>query len=441
MGGRIDRPSTRRFWAGTALSLAVAAGCTGPAPLRPVGPSGVVVVNEVVEWTSGTPTLGIVRYGRTPGAHDVVAYPYAADREDRSATTAHRVPLLSAAAGDTLYLVAIDVSEDGRMTAGAEMRTVVGTSPQPACLRWTMIDVGFGDSHLLTMPATGRRVLVDAGERRDAANVLSYLADAGVQRLDAVIATHVHVDHIGGLVGEPGTTLDGVLGAFEVGAFLEGPNHSGQRAAYDELLATVAARGLSRATIETGDTDADNPALDWDPGVHVEVLNAGYGRSIGGDTESDWINNDSVVLRIRFGQVEWILGGDAEAPVQARLLASGPPLDSEILKVHHHGVADASEPAYLNAVRPRVGLIPISTDESFSGTLPSGTVLQRLRDRRIDVYASDRAEALGVSVRPGFGYNVTVVTDGLSYEVQVEPSSSRHWAPEDFAAATRRIAP
>jgi len=383
--------------------------------------------------------MAIVRWGRRPGVYECVAYPAARDREDRLATTRHRVPLLSAAVGDTVYFQAIDVTASGHMTPAAEIRAVVSgavsTGPR---LRWTMIDVGFGDAHLLTMPGSGRRVLIDAGERRDAANVMGFLAAAGVGHLDVVLATHVHADHIGGMVGEPGAVDDGVLGAWSVGEYVEGPAPSGERAAHDELLATIAARGLPRRFVSPGDTQAGNPALAWDPEVRVEALNAGGGRAIGGETESDWINNDSVVLRVGYGDVDLVLGGDAEAPVQARMLAAGRALESEVLKVHHHGVDDASEPAYLSAVRPRVGLIPIATEESFSGTLPAGVVLSRLRERAIDVYASDRAEPLGLIPTPGVGYNVTVVTDGNSYEVRLERSASVHWPPE---AAERRVVP
>jgi beta-lactamase superfamily II metal-dependent hydrolase len=177
--------------------------------------------------------------------------------------------------------------------------------------------------------------------------------------------------------------------------------------------------------------------------VRVEVLNAGDGHAAGGDTEADWINNDSIVLRVGYGDVEFLLGGDAESPAQSRMLGAGRPLESEVLKIHHHGVDDASEPAYLDAVRPRVGLIPITTDESWYGTLPSSVVLGRLRDRVIDIYASDRAEPLGIAAVPNRGWHVTVTTDGVSYEVSLVRSASIHWPPEGTStpAGEGRIAP
>jgi competence protein ComEC len=184
--------------------------------------------------------------------------------------------------------------------------------------------------------------------------------------------------------------------------------------------------------IAAGESDATNPALRWDSEVEVAALNAGGGRAIGGDTESDWINNDSIVLRLSYGDVDLLMGGDAEAPVESRLITLGVPLESEVLKVHHHGVNDASTPAFLGAVAPRVGMIPIATIESYDGTLPSSAVLERLRQRRVHVYASDRAEALNLVATGDGGYHVTVRTDGRSYEVYVQPSQSRHY-PGDAA--------
>jgi beta-lactamase superfamily II metal-dependent hydrolase len=367
----------------------------------------------------------------------VVAYPAAAERVDRQLVTHHRVPLLGVGAGETVHLQLLDEPSGGGTTVSREYSfTFTNATDQRPVLRWTMIDVGFGDSHLLTMPGTNQRILIDAGERRDWVNVNRYLSDAAITRLDAVVATHIHADHIGGMIGDPSTSNDGVLGAYPVDAFLEGPAPSASRDAYDELLALLALRGIARRTILSGDSEASNPALAWDPDVHVRALNAGGGKALGGDDDDDWINNDSVVLRIGFGDVELVLGGDAEGPAENRILGSGYPLDSEVLKIHHHGVNDASSAAYLDGVNPRVGLIPITSYESFSGTLPTTAVLGRMHERHVHVYASDRAEPLGIALTGDRGINITLVTDGASYQVEIAPSASIHTPGAPPAPAT-----
>ena len=433
-GRRAAPRRARALRAALGAGLALLAGCTQPAPLAPLVVSGPALEGRTLSWTTSQPALGEVRWGRHAGQLDHVAYPEA-PTADRAYTTEHAAALLSVATGDSVYVQVAARAANAAIVVGAIQGFRAGGLPATApLLTWTMIDVGWGDSHLLTMPTTRERVLIDAGERRDALNVERFLGDAGVARLDAVVATHIHEDHIGGMVGESYVPDDGVLAAVPVGELVEASAVSAHRSAYDELVALCVGRGIPRVAVLRGATDATSPGLAWDPSVHVAILNAGGGRATGGDTESDWINNDSIVMRLTYGSVSLVLGGDAESPVEALLLQSGAALDASLLKVHHHGSANASDVGYLAAVRPRAALIPIATYESTGGTLPSTIVLQRLRDLGADLYASDRAEPLGIRYSGDAGQNVTVITDGRSYEVAVAPSASRHWPPDVVSA-------
>ena len=420
----------RALLAALGAGLALLAGCTQPAPLAPLVVSGPVLEGRTLSWTSTQPSLGEVRWGRHAALLDHVAYPEA-PTPDRAFTLEHSAALLSLASGESVYVQVAARGANAATVVGTIQGFRAGSLPVTApLLAWTMIDVGWGDSHLLTMPHTREHVLIDAGERRDAVNVERFLADVGVARLDAVVATHIHEDHIGGMVGESYVPDDGVMAAVPVGELVEGSAVSAHRSAYDELVALCAGRGIPRVAVTRGATDVTSPALVWDPSVHVAILNAGGGRAIGGDTESDWINNDSIVMRLTYGNVSLMLGGDAESPVEALMLQSGATMEASLLKVHHHGSANASDADYLAAVHPRVALIPMVTYESSGGTLPSTIVLQRLRDQGTDIFASDRAEPLGIRYNGDAGQNVTVITDGRSYEVAVAPSASRHWAPD-----------
>jgi beta-lactamase superfamily II metal-dependent hydrolase len=418
------------------LLAAALAGCSAPGPLAPQSISAVRLEGRAVTWTTAQPALGTVRWGTVRSHYDRVAYPDAA--VEREPVRTHRVTLLGAAAGESVFVQALARGTDGTITAGASAAFLMTTAaPAGPRLVWTMIDVGFGDAHLLTMPAGGFRVLIDAGERRDAVNVARFLDDSGIGRLDAVLATHAHEDHIGGLVGSSAVPTDGVLERFEIALMLEGPPPSAYRPAHAEMVSVSTARGIPRAALQSGDDDASTDALAWDPEVRVRILHAGGGRALGGDSESDWINNDSVVLRIVFGDVAMSLGGDAESPATSAVIASGATLTASLLKVHHHGAADASDAVWLDAVRPRAGLIPILSYEATAGSLPSSVVLERLRERNVDVYALDRAEPLDLRLHGDAGQNVTVTTDGVRYEIRVAPSASIHWAPAAPALSER----
>ena len=417
--------------AGAALAVGLAAalsGCSEPAPVR-LPEQGLVSKGREIVWTTDEAAMGVVRYGFRSGEYDRVAYPSAADREDKTFTTEHRVRLLSYRPDTPIYFQLMNTTPDFQTKVAPEDTVLSGDAAFDADpLVWTMIDVGWGDAHLVEMPTTGRRILVDAGERRDWENVRRYFEDEQLSSVDVAMATHIHADHIGGMIGNRGTEDDGVLGALDVGLFLDSANKSASRSAYGEALGLCRDRGIPVDTLYWGDTSDTREVLRWDPAVRVEVWNSGDGADHDFDPENQgkMLNNDSILLRISYGEFDFVMGGDAEfaaeQAVQSRADLEDADLESEVLKVHHHGRDDASSRSFLDRVDGRVGLIPTVRLE-----LPyQGTTIRRLQERFMDVYASDLAVPLDIDITDDSGIHVRVTTDGRYYEVRAIPSRSFH---------------
>ena len=409
--------------------LILAAGCSSkdgvvaPPSLPPPLPSSVTKVDNLIRWNTDVEARGCVRYGFAPGVFDHMAYPAAAGRRDRELRRDHEVALLDLRAGERVYLQTVNEAPN-RPTGYSEIGSfAVDTAPELPLLTATMIHIGFGDSHLITLP-NGRRVLMDGGERDAASAVAAYLDGHGVEALDAVLSTHVHIDHMGGLVGEFGDTSDGIL-ARAPAVFFDSPEKSWSRGAYDEALLTADQAGVRRVLLERGQTNATNPDLDWDARVQVKVLSSGrlpnYAPSE--SRENDDINNDSIVLKWTYGDVDFIIGGDAESAAEASMIQAFPAaeLEVEYYKAHHHGLPDASTSGWLGMLKPRVGFIP-NTQLIWDGDLAEAIerTSNGLAALGAHVYVIDDAPSLGRRRGSGAQYNITFATDGTSYEVRLE---------------------
>jgi beta-lactamase superfamily II metal-dependent hydrolase len=449
--------NARLRWRGAALGAAVAAatvgallhGCTPkrgavepPPPSSSSLPAGVTVTGNTVRWRTEAASAGSVRYGFEPDDLDHMAYPVAAGRRDREMRLDHEVPLLDLRPG-RVYLQTVNESAGAPPAVSAvgdfDAAAVPGSDPLTA----TMIHIGFGDSHLLTMP-NGKHILVDGGERAAARSVAEFLHQHGVTALDAAMATHVHIDHLGGLVGESASTADGILAEFAPRVCFDSPQKSWDRAAYHEELATLAAAAIPVVVLERGDSSDDTPELAWDPRVHVVVLSSGRlpGYSPIAPRANTDINNDSIVLELSYGDVDLVIGGDAEAAAEASILDAirggrlRARLDVEYYKVHHHGLPDATTATWVAALVPRVAFVP-NSQQSWDGALASAIAqtTRRLTDAGADVYVVDDAPSLGRFRSDGVQYNVTFATDGRSYEVRLEPA--RQTVPPRKPAARR----
>lgn len=211
--------------------------------------------------------------------------------------------------------------------------------------------------------------------------IVPFLRREGVNRIDVLVLTHPHSDHLNG--------LQAVLDEFQVTMVLDpGIPHTSK--GYRDFLSTVRARGIDFQKALRGQ------AVELGGGTRVEVLNPPEAHLTG--TEDD-INNNSIVLRVAAGPASVMLMGDAGRDAEAAILASGCSVKSDLLKVAHHGSNDSTGGAWLDAVSPRYAVISVGKGNPFGH--PHRDVLQRLSDRGIRVYRTDRDGAVSASFRDG----------------------------------------
>ncbi|MBI4494149.1 MAG: MBL fold metallo-hydrolase [Chloroflexi bacterium] len=271
-------------------------------------------------------------------------------------------------------------------------RTKLLPSPRAALegggeLALAVLDVGQGDAIVVRAPS-GRTMLVDAGNSsRDAREViLPYLERQGIERLDVVVLTHPDQDHLGG--------LPDVLQRVPVGRFLDSGQASTNRA-YQRTLEVALEKHIPSERARFPRT-----TVDLSPEVAVQVLGPQEPLLSQGDSAE---NNNSIVLRVRYGDTAALLTGDLEREGEARLLATGQELRSQVLKVGHHGSSTSSSPAFLDAVRPEVALISAGAGNRYGH--PHKETLASLERRRIAIYRTDQQSTLTVHMRTN-GYRV-----------------------------------
>lgn len=245
----------------------------------------------------------------------------------------------------------------------------------PASPTVIFFDVGWGDSALVRTPA-GATILVDGGA--DPNLVATKLGALGVKRLDLMVATHPHADHLAG--------LPAVLARFPVGLVID-PGCRGDSPYYGLFLGAVRAAGApfrhprAGATFLVGD-------------IRVSVLGPDHCFS---GTRSD-PNNDSLVLRMDVGSASMLFPGDAEEPAQADLLRDQlNALPGVLLKVPHHGGA-TNTPGFFAALRSRVAVVSVGPNRFGH---PVASVLEDLAKNGMRVFRTDRSGDVTVTFRGG----------------------------------------
>ncbi len=262
----------------------------------------------------------------------------------------------------------------------------------------TVIDVGsIGDSILIQTPR-GKNILIDGGftdlgefnDFWDAGKdiVIPFLKKKGIKKIDIIVASHAHADHIGGLID--------VMDEFEVGEVLE-PGYPYTTRAYRKFLEKIKEKGIPYSNTKRGDI------LDWEKELKVEVFSPPK-KFFKGENAC---NNSSIVIKLTYKKVSFLFNGDIEREVEKNLVENyGEKLKSTILKVPHHGSDTSSTVKFLKMVKPECAIIPIGKNNTYS--FPNSGVVEKYEVLGIRLYRTD------------LDGNVSIRTDGIKYEVKTE---------------------
>lgn len=256
--------------------------------------------------------------------------------------------------------------------------TKTSTSPSDL-LEVHFLDVGQGDSILIQTPGRKENILIDGGPREAGPAVVKYLKEHGVEKINLLIATHPHEDHIGGLVE--------VLKDFPVERIIDsGKKHTSST--YRNYIKLIAQKQIP---ISQGLGER----IVFSPNIELHIL---------GPKKQNYedLNNFSVVSRLVYGKVAFLFTGDMEKEGERDL--AGEDLKADVLKVGHHGSRSSTSAHFLRQVQPKIAIISLGAHNDYGH--PHDITLKKLAKEKIDVYRTD------------LNGNVTVTTDGSQLNVE-----------------------
>ena len=234
------------------------------------------------------------------------------------------------------------------------------TIPEKSSFKIHFVDVGQADAALIE--CDGHYMLIDGGNKADSNVIYSVLKKAAVPKLDIVVGTHAHEDHIGGLPGAFNyTTADLTLC----------PVKSYDSNAFEDFAKYAEQKGNGITVPKAGDTYALGSAT-----VKILGLNGGSAT-----------NDTSIILRIDYGETSFLFTGDAERDAEQAVLNRGVDLSATVLKVGHHGSDTSTGYVFLREVMPQYAVISVGNGNSYGH--PTEEALSRLRDADVKVFRTD----------------------------------------------------
>lgn len=227
------------------------------------------------------------------------------------------------------------------------------------------LDVGQGDSALIQV--NNKNLLIDSGPKSDKKKLLNYLSKININKLDYIIATHPHEDHIG--------NMSEIIDNYNVLNFYA-PKVESTTKTFEQMIDSLKAKNLKINVIKKG-TNSIN--LGENTKVTVFSPTKDYYEDL---------NNYSPIIKIQYGETSFLFTGDAQKDIEKEMIASNENISADVLKVGHHGSSTSTTKEFLNKVRPCIGVISVGTDNSYNH--PNTDTLKRLKYNNIKVYRTDK---------------------------------------------------
>lgn len=247
----------------------------------------------------------------------------------------------------------------------------VGELPTEDIIKSEELQIYFfnvGQADCILVRSNGKNMLIDAGDNEDGPLLVKYIKKLGINKIDYLIGTHVHEDHIGG--------MDNIIKEFDIGEiYIPYTTNKSKRKFYEDVINEVKQKELSINYKKSGDKFELGEAK-------CEI------KSIDNSdpTSSSKINSTSIVIQMEANNNKYLFMGDAEDDVETNSKITWEDID--VLKVGHHGSDTSSTEQFINKVLPEMAVISVNSNTNSYGH-PSKTVIKRLQDKECEIYRTD----------------------------------------------------
>lgn len=231
----------------------------------------------------------------------------------------------------------------------------------PNQLNILYLDVGQADSILIHNQ--GKTMLIDAGNNEDGEKLVAYIQSLGIQKIDYLIGTHAHEDHIGG--------LDTIINNFEIGTFYMPYDTRTTTQTYKDVIQAANSKNLKIQNPKVG----DNLTLGEAQGTIMAIDNE----------NPEEVNNTSIVLQLTYGTQKYLFMGDAESQVENSKQWE----DIDVLKVGHHGSNTSSSVNFIKQTQPELAIISVGKGNTYN--LPKQNIIERLESIGAKIYRTDES--------------------------------------------------